>query len=537
MTETIAELPDLDLDDDDDDDDSDETDAEREAREDTATELDELSREFVSQLIDKLLVFTDELTGYPLYKYQIPVARRIFESLIINDGARITCLMSRQSGKSETIANVVATAMLLLPRLAKVHSDLLGKFSKGLWVGAFAPVDDQADNLFGRIVSRLSSEKAEQIMADPEINERLVGKGKLVGLKNCGSYVRKTTCHPRATIEGRSYHLILIDEAQGADDVKVNKSVAPMGAAYNATMVMTGTPTYEVNVFYAAIQENKRTENRRGGVQDHFQVDWREAVKANANYGKYVRKQMLLLGEDSDEFKLSYRCLWLLEKGMFTTSEILDDLGDRTMQSVVHAWHHTPVVVGIDCGRKQDKTIVTVVWVGWDRPDAVGIYQHRILNWLDLSGDSWELQYQRITEFLSNYAVWKVGIDIGGLGDTVAERLKILNPHIDFVELGSGDVEQSARWKYLKQLLERGSIAWPAGAKVRKLKMWKRFRTEMEQLHLKFRGPYVLAEAPTTKDAHDDYPDSLAMACILTKDTAEDNTVEQSENVFYKRSR
>jgi hypothetical protein len=316
----------------------------------------------------------------------------------------------------------------------------------------------------------------------------------------------------------------------------VNKSVTPMGAAYNATMVMTGTPTYQTGVFYKTIQKNKREfANRRGARQCHFEVDWKEAAKANKNYERFVRREMLRIGEDSDEFKLSYRIIWLLDKGMFATSETLDECEDKSMQSLVPAHFMSPVVAGIDCGRKQDKTIVTVVWVDWDHPDAFGFYHHRVLSWLDLSGLDWEAQYFRIVEFLANYRVWKVGIDVGGLGDTVAQRLKLLMPHIEIEELGSGQSEQSERWKYLKQLMDRRQIVWPAGAKVRRLKVYRRFRQEMEDLLLIFKGPYVLAEAPNVKDAHDDYPDSLSMACILTKDAGSQDEVEVSDNVLYRR--
>lgn len=79
--------------------------------------------------------------------YQKPTARRIFESLIIDDGALITAVFSRQSGKSELVADVVVTAMIFLPKLAKVFPDWLEKFKDGLWVGAMAPVDKQAKTL------------------------------------------------------------------------------------------------------------------------------------------------------------------------------------------------------------------------------------------------------------------------------------------------------------------------------------------------------------------------------------------------------
>lgn len=516
------------------------TDAEREALEGTDVELDEMSQDFVNKLIDKLMQVTDIVSGHPLRKYQIPFARRIYESLIINDGATITALFARQSGKSETVANVIATAMIMLPLLSRAYPDLLGKYKEGVWVGAFAPVDEQADNLFGRIVSRLTSDSATAVLADPEINDEVSGKGRTVFMKRCGSLVRKTTAHPRATIEGRTYHVILVDECQGADDKVINKSVGPMGAATNATMVFTGTPTYTKNVFYSQIQINKREALRRGRARtNHFEVDWREVAKENENYGKFVKKELLRLGEDSDEFKLSYRLIWLLDKGMFTTSEKLDACGDVSMQSLIHAWNKTPVVVGIDCARKQDRTIVTVIFVDWDHPDELGMYHHRVLNWLDLEGEDWETQYFKIVEFLSNYNIWRIGIDSGGLGDVVAQRLRLLMPHIEIVDLGSSQADQTERWTYIRSLIDRQQLMWPAGAKVRRLKVWKRFRQEMEDLEIQFKGPYVLAEAPNIRDAHDDYADSLAIGCILTKDFRDETAapVEQMDNPFYSRRR
>jgi hypothetical protein len=517
---------------------ADETATEREARLSSEVVLDENSKVFVDNLTDRLMIVCDAICGHNFYDYQKPFARRFFESLIIGDGATITALFSRQSGKTETVSNVVATAMIMMPRLAKVFPERLGKFKEGVKVGAFAPVEEQADNLYGRIVARLTSESAKVIMSDPEINEQVIGRGKLLVLKNSKSEVRKTTCHPRATIEGRTYHIILVDECQFADTYTIDARVSPMGAATNATKVFTGTPSYNKGVFYREIQRNKRNATKTGHRNSHFEIDWRVAAKANPEYKKFVNNELLRLGEDSDEFRLSYRIQWLLDKGMFTTSERLDDLGDKSMQSVVHAWHQTPVVAGIDCGRKQDRTIVTVLYVDWNNPDPFGFYHHHVLNWLDLEGQDWEVQYFRITEFLSNYNVWKIGIDVGGLGDVVAQRLKLMMPHAEIVELGAAQSDQTVRWKYLKQLLDRGQISWPAGAKVRQLKVYRRFRQEMEDLEILFKGPYLLAEAPKEMDAHDDYPDSLSMACVLSMMT-EENTdqVEQYDNFLYRSRR
>jgi hypothetical protein len=502
---------------------------------DDSEELDELSKEFVARLIDKIMLFMEALTGRTLHNYQIPLARRIIESVIIGDGEEITALASRQSGKSETIANTVAALMVLLPRLAQMYPDLLGKFKNGIWIGMFAPVEGQVETLFGRTIDRLTSEEAKEILGDPEIDDSLSkvpGITRQIRLKNSGSTLMMMTANPRAKIESKSFHLIVIDECQGADDFIVSKSISPMLAYYSGTMVKTGTPTNVKNNFYRSIKLNERRQTNAKSRKNHFQWDWRDVSKVNPNYDKFVRKEMLRIGEDSDEFQMSYNCKWMLEKGMFVTSTVMDELGD-TSQEVVRAWHRTPVVVGIDPARKMDSTVVTVVWVDWDRPDEFGYYDHRVLNWLEIQGDDWEDQYFQIVNFLANYNVLMVGIDANGVGDAVAQRMKLLLPRAEVIPLTSSQSEQSGRWKHLKALIDRRMLGYPNHAKTRRLRSHKRFVQQMTDLETKFKGPNFLAAAPDEAHAHDDFADSLAIACSLTKDMIMPEA-EMSSNPFYR---
>jgi len=238
---------------------------------------DELSPEFVDRLVDRTMQFMEVLVGHPLHPYQEPLSRRIIESVIIGDGEEITGLAARQSGKSETIANTVATLMVLLPRLAVLYPDLLGKFKDGFWVGLFAPTEGQAETLYGRTVTRLTSERALEILGDPEIDDetgRVPGVTKSIRLKKSGSTLTMMTANPRAKIESKSFHLVVVDECQEADDFVVVKSIAPMLAYYAGTFVKTGTPTTSKNNFYRAIQLNKRRQTSRGSRQNHFEWNW-----------------------------------------------------------------------------------------------------------------------------------------------------------------------------------------------------------------------------------------------------------------------
>ncbi|MFH9731859.1 terminase large subunit domain-containing protein [Streptomyces sp. NPDC017260] len=484
---------------------------------DPAPESARTDQALISDIIDKVILVIDELSGHPLRPYQLPLARRLLESLITEDSAKITALWSRQSGKSETVADTVCGAAIMLPRLAKVFPNLLGKFKEGLWIGVFAPTDEMSETLFSRIVGRLTSERAQDILADPEIDEKLVARGKVLHLKRCGSLIRKQTAHPKAMIEGQTYHLVVIDEAQAADDKVLNKSIGPMLASTAGTMCMTGTPTYTKSGFYEQIQKNKREGTRKGRKRNHFQVDWKEVAKHVPRYKKFVQSEMDRLGEESDEFKLSYRLIWLLDKGMLVTSDRFDALGDTSMR-VVQEWHRSPVVVGIDPARKTDSTVVTVCWVNWDYPDAYGNYEHRVLNWLDLTGMDWETQYYRIVEFLNRYSVYAVGIDSGGLGDVVASRLRVLMPSTNIVDMKSDRSSQTKRWAHTMDLMSKGLVIWPAHAKTRQTKTWRMFRQQMEDAELTYQGPHIIVAAPDVDAAHDDYVDSLANALYLTAD-------------------
>jgi hypothetical protein len=483
-------------------------------------EEDELTKEFVNKLTEKILKFMVVLVGHDLHPYQKPLARRIVESVLINDGEEITALASRQSGKTETVSDVLATLMVILPLLAKIYPDLLGRFKDGLWVGMFAPTESQAETLFGRTVTRLTSERALEVLGDPEIDDttkRVGGVTRQIKLMRSGSTITMMTANPRAKIESKSFHVIVIDECQEADDFTVSKSISPMLAYYAGTMIKTGTPTTSKNNFYRSIQLNKRKATGRGARQNHFQWDWRDVSKVNSDYQKFIKKEMLRIGEESDEFQMSYNCKWLLERGMFVSSTVLDELGD-TSQELVKVWHKTPVVVGIDPARKLDSTVVTVVWVDWDRPDEFGYFDHRVLNWLELQGDDWEEQYFQVVNFLSNYDVLAIGVDANGVGDAVAQRLKVLVPRAEVIPLTSSPTEQSKRFKHLQALIQRRSITYPNHAKTRRLRVHKRFVQQMTDAEVHFKGPNFSVAAPKETYAHDDFVDSLAIACSLTQE-------------------
>jgi hypothetical protein len=496
-------------------------------------QLTEGEAAWVDDIVLKCISFAEQFCGIDLYPYQKELMYRIFESVIIGDAAEITALQSRQSGKSETLSCTIATMMVLFPLLAKAFPDVFGKFKGGVMVGVFAPTDDQAETIFSRVVSRLTSDRAVEMLMDPELDDRVMARSNIVQLKSNGSFCRRQTANPKAKIESKSYHFIVIDEAQEADDYTVRKSIHPMKAFYAGTIVKIGTPSRTKGDFYQSCQFNKRRMSRGRSKRNHFEYNWRYCAKYNKNYAKSIAVEKLRIGVDSDEFQLSYELKWLLERGMFVTDTRMDELGDPSMELVKY-WNQSPVVVGIDPARTKDSTVVTVCWVHWDRPDEFGHYEHRILNWLEINNEEWEKQYFQIVEFLKPYSVWAIGVDSQGVGGAVAERLARLMPRTNVVALGSNANEQHERWNKLMQLIQKGMLIYPAHHKTKRLRVWRRFYQQMTDLEKVYRGPYLLAAAPDEAEAHDDYPDSLALAVAMTTDF-EMPTIEVTSNPMLSR--
>ncbi len=491
---------------------------------------------FAQSLVDRCLLVLPELVGIDLYTYQMEMADRIFFSLLYGDAEEITIEATRQGGKSEALADIVATAMVIFPMLAQIYPDdpVIRKFTRGIEIGIFAPIDEQADTIFGRIEDRLTSAHAKEFLADPEIHEEAHKSGNELSMRN-GSICRRQTAHAKAKIESKTYHLVVIDEAQDADATKVRKSIHPMTVATGGTIVKVGTPAPYKSDYYEAILRNKRrgpTNQKR----NHFAYDWRRAAKENPYYRQSIAKEKDRLGEDSDEFQMSYNLRWMLDRGMFITEEQLEELGDKSMQ-VVPYYTDSPIVIGIDVARKHDSTLATAVWVDWEHPDEFGLYNHRVLDWLELHGENWESQYRQICDFASHYYVMRIGVDAQGMGGPVAERLQVLMPNTEVVPMAMNPIDQSERWQHLMQLIQRGLIGWPAHSRTRRTLKYKRFIQQMSDVEKVYKGKYLLVGAPENeKNAHDDYIDSLALACSLTKDFGQELEVQVwNVNPFLER--
>ena len=264
-----------------------------------------------TELVNMIYNFCEVYSGKVLYAYQTQFSKRIIRSVLENDGAEITALFSRQSGKTETIAITVGGLMIILPEFANMpmfaDDPRLSMFKDGFWVGIFAPSQRQAQITYNRMKARLQCKESVAVLNDPDFRlEFTTSNGQTVALSN-GSFCTAISASDGSNIEGESFKFIICEECQDISNYKIQKSIHPMGAAYNATICKIGTATTFKGDFYEAIQRNKKEyEQGKLRLRNHFEYNYKVVMKYNPKYAKYIEREKSSLRETSDAFRMRY---------------------------------------------------------------------------------------------------------------------------------------------------------------------------------------------------------------------------------------
>lgn len=505
-------------------------------------------------LVNSIFTFCELYSGKTMFPYQEQFSKRVIRSVLENDGEEITSLFSRQSGKSETISLTSGGLMIILPQLANMpmfaDDPRLKMFKDGMWIGIFAPSQRQAQTTYNRIKARIQSKPAQMILADPEFNLYFTtSNGQTVSLSN-GSFVTAISASDGSNIEGESFKLIICEECQDISNFKIRKSIHPMGAAYNATIVKIGTATTHKGDFYDAIQRNKRNDaEKKSHIRNHFEYDYKVASKYNPNYAKYVEKEKARLGEKSDEFRLSYCLEWIIERGMFIDISIFEpQCGEFTLDRVPYDKVATHVA-GIDLGGKGDSTIITMVEVNWAIPailesrvnDETGeeevyeAYNTYIKDWHMIENEpDYEQQYPEVCDYLDHWKVARIVCDATREA-SFAHRLKA-NRREEVIPYIFTTKSKSELYKHLDKEIAAGRARFCAGDNTRYTKEYQLFLEQMGDLQKGYSGQYMVVAHPDEKGAHDDYCDSWALAVWGCSFQGEVNNTQTAENQFTKRT-
>lgn len=401
--------------------------------------------------------------------------------------------ISRQAGKTYSVGYTNEIIMAFLS----------AEYGRPIRIGVFAPQVDQAKLSYEITRNALRPIKGlvettlelKQQVREEENAKRLV----LPNGSSCTIAPITTT----SKIEGLTLDLIIIDEAQTADDEIVKHSIFPMGKTTNAPRVYIGKAGTQICHFYRLGQMGKTYKVYFNDVVPQRRRIYQETKDVrHLIYEQSVKEDIALYGIDSDEIQREYFGKWQIGTGNFVTEESLDALIEE--RAITPRGKEFPCFAGIDTAKHPDSTIVTILRY----KDG----KKQVINWLELRGDNYQDQYDIIISFLNNYRIEAIAIDSTGQGDFMPDMFE---RHSNWADENSGlyrvkfsQTSKDQIYKNLKVSIRELLTTLPR----LDTRVGERFRQQMLDLQQEYKGQFLSVSHPDDPNAHDDYPDSWALA-------------------------
>ena len=226
------------------------------------------------------------------------------------------------------------------------------------------------------------------------------------------------------------------------------------------------------------------------------------------------------------------------------TEDHLDEIfrmsGKYNMETEKHSGTQ---VVGIDVAKKKDSTVLTVMDVDWDTPckidDFTGeaYYMKKVIYWLEMRGDDYDSQFMEIIQVISRYNVQKIVCDATGVGEVLCDRLdNYYDNDIEVERFVFSTPTKSKLYLYFMQEMNGNRIKLPNGSLAERNRTWKNCKQQLLELTKEYKGDYLVCRHPDEKDAHDDYPDSMALCCWGAREESMQE-IEEEDGSFFHRER
>lgn len=354
-----------------------------------------------------------ELPGHALRPYQLGPGRAIAESIRGGLGRQFAVAFSRQSGKDELLAQLLA--WLLITRAERGGSAVVA-------APTFSP---QAKISRDRLVDRLRS-----IL--PEGARQRDGYIVEVGLASA----RFVSGHPSANVRGQTADLLLVaNEAQHIDPELWDAAFDPMAASTNATTLFMGT-VWDSRGLLARQMRFLEQRGAERGERLVWRVPWPEVADVLPAYGDRVRERIAQFGEDHPFIRTEYRLEELDgEESLFSPARIERMRGDHPRQlratpgrryalllDVAGEEEHGSGAAAFASLARRDSTALTVVEVdeGPGRPAT-----YRVVDRMAWTGAKHVELHDRIVHLARD--VWRahvVVIDATGIGAGLAAFLR-----------------------------------------------------------------------------------------------------------------
>jgi hypothetical protein len=226
-------------------------------------------------------LFSTLIIGLALHRYQVTPANAVIDSCLHAHGHEFLWVFPRQSGKDETIAQLVTFLLTLFHR---VEAYIIHVY----------PTSQQITTGATRLENRLKNRF---------LGEDAWGKTKPVrmglGKAQCAFF----SGHPQAKAEGATANLLLIiNEVQDQVEAIVERRFTPMRASTNATALYVGTVRTTHDYLWTIKRRLERLEES-DGIKRVFIVSAEDIGKENPHYADFVTNQVRLKGRQHPAIK------------------------------------------------------------------------------------------------------------------------------------------------------------------------------------------------------------------------------------------
>jgi hypothetical protein len=355
------------------------------------------------------------LPRWELRPYQTAPAQAIFDRACRRSSAQLGIVFSRQSGKDELLAQVLAA---LLVRHARAGGNIV----------VAAPTHrPQARISRDRLWHRLQSHPLLAALATAHDATIAVGEAR----------VTFVSAAPAANARGQTADLLLV--ANEAQDILPNTWDAvfdPMAASTNAPTVFMGT-VWSAQTLLARQMRHLRALETADGERRLWKVPWPAVAAEVPAYGERVRARMAQLGPAHPFIRTEYELRELdADAGLFPEARIARMRGDHDRLARGIPGRHYALLIDVageeeagsgplayQSARRRDSTALTVVEIDTEsREDGRAVY--RVVDRRQWTGTP----HRELHEVLVDLArrVWnarQVVIDATGIGAGLASFL------------------------------------------------------------------------------------------------------------------
>lgn len=288
-----------------------------------------------------------EKRGFFIFQFQEEIGVAILRSLFQQRDIDLNISVLRQVGKTEFVSLTTAFAF---ERFYDV-------FFRPLEIAVIAPEKDTAGVVFRRITKYINPKVLIQGGDTKKYKESV--KGDTIQL--FGIYDE----YKGSTIEGRSFDMVIRDEAHLGNDRKFVDEVEPTMMSKRGPLVMIGNGGFKKCVFQEYINEGSKMDGDHETILVRYTYkELKPYLQQLADKGieaaktriskieRYIRKHG---GLDSKEVLKNIYCKWMLEySNAITHNQISQCYGEV-------AWDGGGLYMGLDFATMHDRTIATIM--------------------------------------------------------------------------------------------------------------------------------------------------------------------------------